>query len=151
MSPSRAGSSQSSSWRIFSLARVGLWPFSLQLEIENRQKTSWNFDFDFFSLNHSFKFLKHLLCYVFSYKLPCNWLELVIIMMLVEKIGNLIGVLKQNSARFQLKNWSVPAWLGSAWNFHSSGSLEPENSSSNSSLQFWYFCGVTTNCVMHFV
>ena len=38
------------------------------------------------------------------------------------------------SARFQLENWSAPAWLDSARNLHSSGSLEPENSSSNSSL-----------------
>ena len=28
-------------------ARLGSWPFSLQLEIENRPKTSRNFDFDF--------------------------------------------------------------------------------------------------------
>ena len=37
-------------------------------------------------------------------------------------------------ARFQLENWSAPARLDLAWNFHSSGLLEPENSSSNSSL-----------------
>ena len=34
MSPSQAGSSHSSSWRIFSLARLGSWPFSLQLKTE---------------------------------------------------------------------------------------------------------------------
>ena len=34
------------SWRIFSSARLGSWPFPLQLEIENRPKTSQNFDFD---------------------------------------------------------------------------------------------------------
>ena len=45
MGPSRAGSSQSSSWRIFSLARLDSWPFPLQLEIENRAKTSQNFYF----------------------------------------------------------------------------------------------------------
>ena len=39
MSPSRAEG--------FS-ARLGSWPFSLQLEIENWPKTSRNFDFDFF-------------------------------------------------------------------------------------------------------
>ena len=43
-------------------------------------------------------------------------------------------ILSVLSARFQLENWSVPARLGSAPNLHSSGSLEPENSSSNSSL-----------------
>ena len=35
-----------------------------------------------------------------------------------------------------VKNWSVPARLSSAWNLHSSGSLEPENSSSNYFLTF---------------
>ena len=40
MSPSRAGSSRSSSWRIFSSAQLGLWPFSLQREIKNWPKTS---------------------------------------------------------------------------------------------------------------
>ena len=40
MSPSRAGSSDNSRWRIFSSARRGAWPFSLQLESENRPKTS---------------------------------------------------------------------------------------------------------------
>ena len=43
-------------------------------------------------------------------------------------------ILSVLSARFQLENQSAPAWLGSARNLHSSGSLEPENSSSNSSL-----------------
>ena len=42
MSPSRAGLCHSSSWRIFSSARLGSWPFSLQLEIENWPQTSWN-------------------------------------------------------------------------------------------------------------
>ena len=40
------------------------------------------------------------------------------------------------STRFQLGNWSAPARLGSARNLYSLGSLEPENSSSNSSLVF---------------
>ena len=48
----------------------------------------------------------------------------------------MIVVLRKISARFQLENWSAPARLGSARNLHSSGSLEPENSSSNSSLLF---------------
>ena len=47
MSPSRAGSSHCSSWRIFSSAQLGSWHFSLQLEIENQPKTSWNFDSQF--------------------------------------------------------------------------------------------------------
>ena len=38
MNPSRAGSSQSSSWRIFSSDWLGSWPFSLQLEINNWPK-----------------------------------------------------------------------------------------------------------------
>ena len=49
------------------------------------------------------------------------------------------------SARFQLENWSAPARLGSTRNLHSSGLLEPENSSLNSSLvstgstiRFWH-------------
>ena len=54
MSPSRVGSSQSSNWRIFSLARLGLWPFPLQLEIKNRPKTSRNFDFDLIFLLFSY-------------------------------------------------------------------------------------------------
>ena len=52
------------------------------------------------------------------------------------KFGKLIVVLKKISARFRLQNWSAPARLGSAQNLHSSGSLEPKNSSSNSSLQY---------------
>ena len=40
MSPSRADSSHSSSWRIFSSARLGSWPFWLQLGSENWPKTS---------------------------------------------------------------------------------------------------------------
>ena len=47
-------------------------------------------------------------------------------------------ILSVLSARFQLKNWSAPAWLSSAQNLHSSGSLEPENSSWNSSLVVCY-------------
>ena len=38
MSPSRAGSSHRSSRRIFRSARLGSWPFSLQLRIENWPK-----------------------------------------------------------------------------------------------------------------
>ena len=45
MSPSRAGLSHSSSWRIFSLARLGSWPFSLQLGIENWLKNELKFQF----------------------------------------------------------------------------------------------------------
>ena len=47
-------------------------------------------------------------------------------------------ILSEMSARFQLENKSAPARLDSAPNLHSSGSLEPENSSSNSSLEFIY-------------
>ena len=54
------------------------------------------------------------------------------------KFGNLIVVLKKISARFQLENWTAPARLDSARNFHSSGSLEPEKTSSNSSLTVTY-------------
>ena len=43
MSPSRAGSSHSSSWRIFSSARL----MTFFISLENRQKTSWKFDFFF--------------------------------------------------------------------------------------------------------
>ena len=50
MSPSRA----SSSWRIFSSARLGSWPFSLQFAIENWPKTSQNFNFQsFISIRHT--------------------------------------------------------------------------------------------------
>ena len=45
-------------------------------------------------------------------------------------------MLKIISAWCQLENWSAPAQLGSARNLHSSGSLELENSSSNSSLNY---------------
>ena len=44
MSPSRAGSSHSSSWRIFSSVQLGSWPFSLQLGLKIDWKTSWNFN-----------------------------------------------------------------------------------------------------------
>ena len=43
-------------------------------------------------------------------------------------------ILSELSARFQLENQSAPARLGSARNLPSSSSLEPENSSSKSSL-----------------
>ena len=49
MSPSRAGSSHSSRWRIFSSAR--LVTFFIQLEIENWPKMSRTFDF-FFMINY---------------------------------------------------------------------------------------------------
>ena len=42
MTPSRAGSSHSSSWRIFSSARLGSWPFSLQLRCKIGQKRAEN-------------------------------------------------------------------------------------------------------------
>ena len=45
---------------------------------------------------------------------------------------------RKNPARFQLENQSAPARLGSARNLHSSGSLEPEKSSSNPSLRVFY-------------
>ena len=136
MSPSQAGSSQSSSWRIFGSAR-DLFPFSSKSKIgRKRAKFFFYYYFRLCSYIIVFNFLKHLLSYINSYKWSYNWLELVIIMILVEnwefycsfKLG-----LKKNSARFQLENWSAPARLGSARNLHSSGSLEPENSSSNSS------------------
>ena len=54
MSPSRAGSSHSSSWRIFSSARLCLWPFSLQLGIENWLKNELKFQF---SIEHLFSII----------------------------------------------------------------------------------------------
>ena len=66
------------------------------------------------------------------------------------KFGNLIVGLKKVSARFQLENWSPPARLGSARNIHSSGSLEPENSSSNPSLADfqWQFDVLTLKVIL---
>ena len=52
MSPSRAGSSHSSSWRIFSSAR--LVTFLLSARIQKMAKTSRNFDFRFFN-HHYYK------------------------------------------------------------------------------------------------
>ena len=49
---------------------------------------------------------------------------------------------------FQLESWSAPARLGSARNLHSSGSLEPENSSSNSSLLLTYYCIHRSLCLL---
>ena len=51
-------------------------------------------------------------------------------------------ILSVLSARFQLENWSGQAQLGSARKLHSSGSLELENSNSNSSLQYigYFLC-----------
>ena len=54
----------------------------------------------------------------------------------IKKLGNLIVVLNESLKKFQLgfsSEIEVPQ-LGSARNLHSLGSLEPENSSSNSSL-----------------
>ena len=60
------------------------------------------------------------------------------------KFGNLIVVLNQGLKNFSsvsARKLKCPssAWLGSARNLHSLGSLEPENSSLNSSLLFTYF------------
>ena len=54
--------------------------------------------------------------------------------MILVELWKEIVVLKKISAWFQLEYWSASARLDSARKFHSLGSLEPENSSSNSSL-----------------
>ena len=141
MSPSRAGLSHSSSWKIFSSARLVTFFHSAR----NRKmaKTSWNFNnFEsnwFMYLNYSF----------FTPKIPILLNKFIklniryIIIMIEAQNWNLIVVpnydLKFLSARFQLENWSAPARLDSARKFQSSGSLEPENSSSNSSLLTRFF------------
>ena len=51
MRPSRAGSSHSSSWSIFSSARLGSWPFFLQLELFFQLE---NLIYSFFSSNFLF-------------------------------------------------------------------------------------------------
>ena len=59
MSPSRAGLSHSSSWRIFSLARLS-WPFFTSAQIEIRPKTSQNSFFSWrpiFIINMYWKWL----------------------------------------------------------------------------------------------
>ena len=53
MSPSRAGSSHSSSWRIFSSPQLGSWPFSLELGIGKWLKNELKFQLsveDIFSI-----------------------------------------------------------------------------------------------------
>ena len=61
MSPSRAGSSHTSSWRIFSSAR-DLFDYSSELKID--WKTSWNFNFQ----------LKTYLFIIFFIKLTKLWI-----------------------------------------------------------------------------
>ena len=108
MSPIRAGSSHSSSWRIFSSARLGSWPFSLQLEIENRPQTSRNLIFCWrsiflliFIINLYWKWLNYAaksnystlktpFVLINSDKWSWNWLESCY----WSKIGNLIVVKK---------------------------------------------------------
>ena len=151
MSPSRAGSSHSSSWRFFSSARLGSWPFLLQLGFENWPKTSWKL----FIINLFWKWLNYvLLCHINSDKwLWIDWIhdteakiwKKMLLNNVHWKICYLIKYIL--SARFQLGNWSAPARLGSARNLCSSARLELENSGSGSSLivlhtrgplKFWF-------------
>ena len=57
----------------------------------------------------------------------------------------MIVLLKKISARFQLENWGAPARARSSRNLLSSSSLEPENSSSNSSLLIRDTCSLCCN------
>ena len=82
-------------------------------------------------LNYS---LKLQIKYIKIYKFIKLNIEHIIIMIEAQNCDFLTYILSELSARFQLENYSAPAWLGLAWNFHSSGSLEPKNSSSYSSL-----------------
>ena len=106
MSPSRAGSSHSSSWGIFSSAQLGSWLFSLQLGIENWPKTSSTLSWRPIFYDKLVKMAKlciniklfnskkHFLCYI-------NWNKW--------SWNQNTGV---KLARFQLENWSAPAPLG---------------------------------------
>ena len=146
MSPSRAGSSHSSSWRIFSSAR--LVTFFSQLETKNWPKTSRSFDFVILNNYFSKMGLKMIKLCTIIHKLQYStpWMSIVLhIFIEIRKFDGSFGVgtkicyfltyiLSVLSARFQLENWSAPARLGSARNLHSSAWLELENSSSNSSL-----------------
>ena len=146
MSPSRAGSSHSWSWRIFGSSR-GLFHFSSKSKI-GRKRAEIGFSVEdlfliiFYNIlvlkmtNYAAKSyhltLKRPFVLISLHKVSWNWLESCY----RNKIGKFYThiVMWVLSARFQLKNWSAPAWLSSAQNLHSSGSLELENSSSNSSL-----------------
>ena len=144
MSPSRVGSSRSSSWRIFSSARLGSWPFPFSSKIslcrlENRQNTGLFYSCIHCIFCHSAEFFTFTYSYI-------TWFKTL-------HICKLPSYLKTFDNKNLGKNEFAIFWhtycrkcqlgfsskikvpqLGSARNLHSSGSLEPENSSSNSSL-----------------
>ena len=80
ISPSQA----SSSWRIFSSARLGSWPFCSQLGIKKWPKraeisisafliTKKGLKMNSLSMYQSIQLQKHLLSYIISLKLPWKW------------------------------------------------------------------------------
>ena len=137
MSPSKAGSSHSSSWRFFSSVRLVTFSTSAR-----NWKLSKNKPRFFFMINLFWKALKNdKIMHFYATKIQMNdrsSMKLIQIMLQMQnwKIWKICYLMMHIlSARFQLENWSAPAWLGLARNLHSSAQLELENSSSGSSLR----------------
>ena len=120
MSPSRAGSSHSSSWRIFSSARLVTFFTSAR----NWKLAKNELKFNFFK-KLVLKMTKYVpKSYISTLKTPFvlhkfKWMSMKLIRT-EAKLGNklricyiLTCILSLLSARFQLENWSTPAQLGS--------------------------------------
>ena len=147
MSSSRSGSSHSSSWRIFSLARLGLWPFQVSSKIlfqfEN-QKTVFFANpifFPYFSCIFTLFSVFFVVNNIFSY---------------FETIWEICNIKKKSlelkKAIYQKKSSSVSArklkcsaWLDSARKHFSSARLSLGNFSSNSSLDYLCTCTYLLN------
>ena len=151
MSPSRAGLSHSSSWRIFSSVRLVTFFTS-----------AWNWKLAKNELKFTFiinLFWKWLICvsksyhstlktpfvlHKFKHKLKKMSMKLIWIMVQKQnwEISYEFSIFWHTYCQHCQLGFSsktkVPQ-LGSARNLHSSSSLEPENSSSNSSLQTTFF------------
>ena len=159
MSPSQAGSSHSSSWRIFGSA-CDLFLSARKFSYEGSKIgrilgsffENWHHGLDtkgiFFFKNLIFNFhsvLSLLGCFRLEGKTEFNFgcsCLLTWKLLIIKTWGKnefkicyfLTYILSVMLARFQLGNWSAPARRSLARNLHSSAWLEPETSRSNSSL-----------------
>ena len=128
MSPSRSGSSHSSSWRIFSLDWFGL-ARDLFNSARNRKlaKNEPKFRFHFFDEIFWWKWLNHApkntyclttihkndLKIDYNYDTGVKLGNLTVVSVGVKTCNFFTYILLVSSARFQLKNWSDPARLSS--------------------------------------
>ena len=147
MSPSP----HSSSWRIFSSARLVTFSFQLEKKTVSKIEVLVFFENLFSSLkiiklcifNYSIQLQKYLSCCINSDKWSLESLMTILQIQNLEIGMWFLTSAKKNPARFQLKNWKAPArfalaWLGTARNLFSSARLSLGNFSSNSSLIIMY-------------